>query len=278
MPENYKLETIIKVDENLCINCGSCIRACPVRLITKNLFPVPIENSWDQCIDCGHCVAICPTEALQQRSMKPEECEPIDIHLIPQWDKVRQYLISRRSIRTFIKKPIGKEKVELLLDISRFAPNGGNQQPLKWIVINDEKKIRNVSEMTIDWMKIAKDRDPSFFEEAKLSRVTEPWELGVDSISRGAPCLIIAYASANDRSAMATAMIAIHQIQLAAPALGLGTTFTGIINTAAKLYAPLMHLLKIPDGCIPFGSSAVGYPAETYLRIPTRKSIEMNWI
>ena len=210
--------------------------------------------------------------------MKPEECEPIDIHLIPQWDKVRQYLISRRSIRTFIKKPIEKEKVEHLLDISRFAPNGGNQQPLKWIVINDAKKIRNVSEMAIDWMKIVRDTDPAFYQEAKLSRFTEPWELGVDSISRGAPCLIVAYAPANDRSAMATAMIAIHQIQLAAPALGLGTTYTGIINTAAKMYAPLMDLLKIPDGFIPYGSSVIGYPAERYLRIPTRKPVDVKWI
>jgi ferredoxin len=59
--------TIIKVDEGLCIGCGSCIRACPGGLITKELYPAPIPNAWDLCINCGHCVAIYPTEAMHQR-------------------------------------------------------------------------------------------------------------------------------------------------------------------------------------------------------------------
>jgi nitroreductase len=71
---------------------------------------------------------------MHQRSMGPEDCEPIDIHLIPQWDKVKQYLSSRRSIRSYINKSIEKDKILQLLDIARFAPNGANRQVLRWIV------------------------------------------------------------------------------------------------------------------------------------------------
>jgi nitroreductase len=72
-------------------------------------------------------------------------------------------------------------------------------------------------------------------------------------------------------------MIAIHQIQLAAPALGLGTTFTGSINTAAQSYPPLIEALGIPEGHVPYGTFVIGYPAETYQRIPARKPVDVTW-
>jgi nitroreductase/NAD-dependent dihydropyrimidine dehydrogenase PreA subunit len=278
MKTTYKLDTIIKVDESLCIGCGSCIRACPSALITKKDFPVPIENSWDLCIDCGHCVAICPTGAMHQRSMSPEDCEPIDIHLVPQWDKVKQYMSSRRSIRTFIKKPIEKEKIEQLLDISRFAPNGANRQVIRWIVINDMEKVHQVGQMTIDWMKIVKEKNPALYAEANLEIFVSAWDGNDDRITRGAPCIIMATAPKDERTAPPAAMIAIHQIQLAAPALGLGTTFTGSINTASQGYSPMIDMLGIPEGHIPFGTFVIGYPAERYLRIPTRKPVDATWI
>ena len=74
------------------------------------------------------------------------------------------------------------------------------------------------------------------------------------------------------------AMIAIHQIQLAAPSLGLGTSFTGSINTACQGYPPLIQMLGIPDDYIPHATCGIGYPSERYLRISIRKPIDVTWI
>ena len=253
--------------------------SAPARVVSspKQDFPVPIESGWDHCIDCGHCVAICPTEAMHQRSMGPEDCQPIDIHLIPRWDRVRQYLISRRSIRRYINKPIEKDKILELLDVARYAPNGANRQVVRWFVVNDPARVHRIAEMTIDWMKAMKEQNPALYEEAKLELFIEPWELGQDRISRGAPCVMVASAPKDERTAPPAAMIAIHQIQLAAPALGLGTTFSGSINTAGQSYPPLIEVLGLPEGHIPHGTFLIGYPAEKYQRIPVRKPVDVTW-
>lgn len=278
MNASYKLNTMIKADENLCISCGSCIRACPGCLITKKEFPVPIENGWDLCIDCGHCVAICPSGALQQRAMGPEDCESIDIHLAPGWDQVRQLMITRRAIRGYVyNKQVEKEKILQLLDVAAYVPHGGNRQVLRWLVINDHAKVQRIAELTVDWMKSVKDANPALFHEAKMEMFIENWGAGKDVISRGAPCIIQAWAPKDERTATPAAWIAIAHIQLAATTLGLGSTFCEAIGFASRSYPPLLELFGRSAEEIPYASFLIGYPTEFYHRIPKKKPIDVTW-
>ena len=48
-----------------------------------------------------------------------------------------------------------------LLDVARYAPNGANRQIIRWLVINDPAKVHRLAEMTIDWMKVVKEKNPA---------------------------------------------------------------------------------------------------------------------
>lgn len=70
-------------------------------------------------------------------------------------------------------------------------------------------------------------------------------------------------------------MIAIDHVQLAAPGLGLGTSFTGSITIASQACPPLIEALGIPDGHTADGTFVLGDPTEMYRRIPVRKPVEV---
>lgn len=280
MTSTYTLDKIINVTESLCIGCGNCIRTCPGGLITKNEFPIPTENSWNLCIDCGHCVAVCPTAALHHRAMGPEDCPPIDVHLIPKWEESKQFLLSRRSVRVYINKPVEREKILQVLDVARFAPWGGNRQAdtLQWVVISDPEQVHRVAQMSIDWMKSVRDSNPAMYKEAKLEIFTSAWDEGEDQISRGAPCFIQAWAPKDERTAPQGTTLALAYAQLAAHGLGLGSSWSGGINTAAQVYPPLIEFLGLPEGTVSYGTILLGYTAESFLRIPTRKPMNVTWV
>ena len=161
--------------------------------------------------------------------------------------------------------------------MARWAPNGANRQVIRRLVVNDPAEVHGIAQMTVDWMKAVKDQNPALYEEAKLEVFVDTWDAGQDRISRGAPCMIQAWAPKDERTAPPAAMIAIHQIQLAATALGLGTTFTGSINTASQGYPPLIEALKIPEEYMAHATFVIGYPAERYHRIPARKPVDVTW-
>jgi nitroreductase len=193
---------------------------------------------------------------------------------------VRQFLVSRRSVRVYVNKPIEKEKILQVLDVARFAPSGANRQGkiLRWVVISNPAQVHRVAQMTIDWMKSVRESNPAMYKEAKLELFTSAWDEGEDQIARGAPCFLQAWAPKNERTAPQACTIALAYAQLAAHAFGLGCSWSGGINTAAQAYPPLIELLGLPEGTVSFGTILLGYPAETFLRIPVRNPVEVTWL
>ncbi len=54
-----------KIDENVCVACGTCIGECPAGAIhegdTYKIDP-------DACLSCGTCAGVCPTGAISEEA------------------------------------------------------------------------------------------------------------------------------------------------------------------------------------------------------------------
>ena len=63
------------------------------------------------------------------------------------------YMRKRRSVRHFTSQAVGKETISEVLEIARYAPSGGNGQPVEWLVIYNPGVVKAIAALTIDWMK-----------------------------------------------------------------------------------------------------------------------------
>ena len=58
---NHSPQVEMRIDENLCLGCGSCKSVCPTdSILSGTVYRI---NS-DTCIECGSCASVCPIDAI----------------------------------------------------------------------------------------------------------------------------------------------------------------------------------------------------------------------
>lgn len=145
-------------------------------------------------------------------------------------------ILTRRSVRRFLDKPVPEELLRTLLEAAMQAPSAGNAQPWHFVVITARDLL---------------DAIPQYHPHAQMLR------------SARAAILVCADPTAEkykdrwpeDCSA------ATQNILLAAHALGLGAVWVGVHPTPERVERT-RALLNIPEHIIPLALVPVGYPAE----------------
>jgi len=264
---------LITIDEKKCERCGLCARACPVGIIVSSGgLPETIEKIEKGCITCGHCVAVCPFAALSHQRMGQSDCSP----LVAGWRSdpalVEQLIKGRRSIRRYRSEPVGRDVLEKLLDIARYAPTGMNTQSVHWLVLLDSEELGRLSSIAVDWLRLLLIQG-----KRGVKGMLKAWEMGNDPILRNAPHLIIAHGSASDPAVQSSATIALTTLDLAAQSFGLGACWAGFLHMAARSYSEVYDALGLPPGHLMYGGLTIGYPEFEYARIPARKPSEVVW-
>ncbi len=257
----------ITVNQSLCKKDGACVAVCPTRTIALNAEGFPEEVPEAGCMLCGHCVAVCPTGALTHSELPDEAFLPASKEL-PSPALMDGFLISRRSVREFKKRPVARETLEVLLDVARRAPMASNSQNLHWIVVEDGAKVHDLAQETVNCLQ------SSGINPARL----EAWKSGYDFVLRGAPTLVVGCAPADYEWGKPDCAIALTYMELAAEARGLGVCWAGYLTRVAAVHAPLRQALSVPEGHAVCGGLMLGEGKYSYRKVPPRKPLSVQWI
>jgi nitroreductase/NAD-dependent dihydropyrimidine dehydrogenase PreA subunit len=272
--------SLLNVDENKCKQDGFCARDCPraiIRLKDKESFPEIVPGSEPSCLVCGHCVAVCPHGALSHKMVLIEDCPPIQKELGIDEAQVVQFLRSRRSIRSFKDQPVEKEKIKELIKIARYAPTASNTQLVKWMVFNDRDTVREFAKLATDWARALLEKDPDAAKNPYIPRIVAAWDVGYDAVLRGAPAMVVASAPKEDLNGTVDLTLALSYLELAAPSMGLGTCWAGILKGALLTWPPLQKAIGLPENHTHFYPMMLGYPKAKYFRLPERKPPKITW-
>ncbi|MFN3598462.1 MAG: nitroreductase family protein [Aquificaceae bacterium] len=161
-----------------------------------------------------------------------------------------EVLKKRRSVRSYQKKPVEKEKLIKIMEAVRSAPSAGNLQAYEVFVVLDEGKKQEIARWALNqW----------FIAEAPVVFVffAHPKRSAIKYGKRGAEFYCIQDAT-----------IACAYAQLSAVALGLGTCWVGAFEEMG-----LKASLSAPADLKPVAILTVGYPAEVPIPTP-RRSLE----
>ncbi len=196
-------------------------------------------------------------------------CQEVVKECVPRFEHIATLVRMRRSIRRYADKPLDERVIEQIMDVVRWAPTAKNGLPVKWIVINDAKKVQELAGLVVNCVR-------TWPGNAALG---ESWDKGVDPIFRGAPCVIAAYADETAMWPEVDATIAVETLDLCVAAMRLGSCWAGFFVLAAKNDPAIKRFLGLSDTETVYGALMVGEIGDdTYHRIPHRPELSVKWI
>lgn len=190
-------------------------------------------------------------------------------------------ILTRRSTRKYLNKPVSKELLEKIIETGRYAPSGGNSQSNHFIVIQNKQIIDRLVKMVekaFSKMEITENMYRSLQNSINLSKK------GGYVFSYNAPVLIIVANKRDYGNNQADCAIALENMMLEANELDLGSCYINQLkwlNEDRKILSYLQSLVMKEDERV-YGSLIIGYPdtndGKPLRKVLPRKGNVVTWL
>jgi nitroreductase len=197
--------------------------------------------------------------------------------------ELQEAMRTNGTCRRFKPEPVPDEVLMKAFEVARFAPQGGNRQPVRWIVVRDAETKRQLKEWyLVPWREyLAQALGGGVRVNAAPLAVqkADAFAEHLDDI----PLLVIALARLEDLHVTdlelgrvsivggASVYPTVQNFLLACREAGLGTALTTLLCH----YEPqVKELLGIPEGYATACHIGVGYPYRPFPRKLTRMPVE----
>jgi len=171
--------------------------------------------------------------------------------------KFDEMLKYRRSIRRYQDKSVSLEKIKEMIKESTLAPNAGNEQPWKFIIVNNKKMLKRMSDESKKNILARLEANPDDYAK-KYKGMLKNESLNV---FYNAPSLVVILGRSNLKNVYVDCALAASYFMMAATSRGLGTCW---VNLGTEIHDPeMINELGIPDDCKIVAPIILGYPEKT---------------
>jgi len=163
---------------------------------------------------------------------------------------------------------VPEELIRELINESTLAPNAGNEQPWKFIVVKNKEVLKKISDESKKNIlaRIAANSD-DYAKKYKGMLQNEAL-----NVFYNAPCLVMILGSSHLKNLYVDCALAASYFMMGATARGLATCW---INLGTEIHDPeMIDELGIPEDCTIVAPIVLGYP-EKIPPVPRRKEPEV---
>ncbi len=165
-------------------------------------------------------------------------------------------MYTMRAIRRFRPDPIEESDLRDILDAARQAPNGGNRQGWRFLLVTDPEKRAALGELYEEaWWAKRKDEGISGPQDIPPGKGVRQSAMRLSGEFGDTPAMVLVCSTARGRGAIESVIPAVQNMLLAARSIGIG----GTITTLHAVVEERVHeLFGIPADaevvyCVPLG-------------------------